>query len=242
MPDDIFAVPRLARVYDELDGPRDDLVHYHAIVDELGARSVLDIGCGTGTFSCELARRSLTVTALDPAAASLAVARGKVGAELVQWIHAEATAIPELRVDVATMTGNVAQVFVDDDEWAQVLGSVRGALRPGGCFVFETREPAAKAWLRWTKEATLSVHDTLIEGRVQSWTELTDVTLPLVSFRHHYLFERDGALLSSDSTLRFRSRAEIEGSLADGGFEVVDVRGAPDRPGLENVFIAAPKF
>ena len=80
--------------------------------------------------------------------------------------------------------------------------------------------------------------ETLTEGRMEHWAELTEVSLPLVSFRHHYLFERDQALLTSSSTLRFRSRAEIEHSLTTEGFRVFAVRDAPDRPGLENVFLA----
>src|SRR5438552_3032086 len=47
---------------------------------EFGARTVLDIGCGTGTFACLLAGRGLEVIAVDPAAASLEVARRKPGA------------------------------------------------------------------------------------------------------------------------------------------------------------------
>ena len=238
MPDDLFTLPRLARVYDELDGARDDLDHYHAIIDELSASSVLDIGCGTGTFACQLAHRAIAVAGLDPAAASLDIARSKPDAERVRWIHAEATAIPEMSTDVATMTGNVAQVFLDDAEWSLVLASVRKALRPSGFVVFEAREPSARVWERWTKEATFFVHDTLTEGSVEHWTEITRVALPLVSFCHQYVFGRDGARLTSHSTLRFRSRTEIERTLIAKGFEVVAVRDAPDRPGLEHVFIA----
>lgn len=238
MPDDLFAVPRLARVYDDLDGPRDDLDHYHAIVDEFSGRSVLDIGCGTGTFACQLSRRGLRCAGLDPAAASLDVARSKPGAERVQWIQTEATAIPAMSADVATMTGNVAQVFLDDDEWSRVVSSARHALRRGGLFVFETREPSARAWEGWTREATFSIYDTIAEGRVEHWAELTQVALPLVSFTLHYLFESDGTLLTSQSTLCFRSIAEIEQSLAAGGLDIIDIRDAPDRPGFESVFVA----
>lgn len=60
--DPIFAEPRLAEVYDPLDPDRSDLVADAAMVDEFGARGVLDFGCGTGTITCLLARRGLSVT------------------------------------------------------------------------------------------------------------------------------------------------------------------------------------
>ncbi len=52
------------------------------------------------------------------------------------------------------------------------------------------------------------------------------------------VFARDGARLTSTSTLRFRERSEVESDLHANGYEVVDVRGAPDRPGQELVFLA----
>jgi len=71
--------PRLAAIYDALDPDRSDLDAYAAIAEELGARIVLDVGCGTGTFAVLLADRGLDVTALDPSHALLAVARQKPG-------------------------------------------------------------------------------------------------------------------------------------------------------------------
>ena len=45
-------------------------------------------------------------------------------------------------------------------------------------------------------------------------------------------------MIRSDSTLRFRERPEIEEALARSGFELQEVRDAPDRPNKELVFIA----
>ena len=128
MADAIFADPRLAAIYDDIDGDRSDLDHYEAIVDEFGARRVLDVGCGTGTFARRLAARGLTVIAVDPASASLDVARAKPGAQRVTWLVGDATTLPPTAVDAVTMTANVAQVFVHDQDWSATLGGV--ARRP----------------------------------------------------------------------------------------------------------------
>ncbi len=159
MADAIFDDPRLARVYDPLDPDRSDLDVYVAMVVELGVRSVLDVGCGTGTFACMLARRGVEVTAVDPAAASLDVARSKPGAEAVRWLHGDATSLPSMSVDAAFMTANVAQVFVTDDGWTATLHGIRRAVRPGGWLVFETHDPARRAWEQWTPELTRTVVD-----------------------------------------------------------------------------------
>ncbi|GAA1719075.1 class I SAM-dependent methyltransferase [Isoptericola hypogeus] len=237
MPDAIFADPTLARLYDPLDPHRRDLDAYVALARELGARSVLDVGCGTGTFACLLAAEGFDVVGVDPAGASLGVARAKPGAGRVRWLHGDATTLPPLRVDLATMTGNVAQVFLTDDDWAATLEGVRVALAPGGHLVLETRDPARRAWEGWTQERTLARADVRGFGAVESWTEVTDVSGPLVTFRTTIELA-DGRVLHSDSTLRFREHDEIEASLHDAGYVVEEVRDAPDRPGLERVFVA----
>jgi hypothetical protein len=75
-------------------------------------------------------------------------------------------------------------------------------------------------------------------GTVASWEEVVDVTADLVTFRSMTAFVRDDVVIESVSTLRFRDRPEIEASLADNGFELAEIRDAPDRPGLELVFLA----
>lgn len=239
MPDDLFAVARLAEIYDPLEPERPDLEAYAAMVGEFGASRVLDVGCGTGTFACLLAERGVEVVGVDPALASLEVARRKPGASLVRWVAGDVRALPPLQVDLAVMTGNVAQVFVEDDAWAETLAGVRRALAPGGRFVFETRDPARKAWLGWNREQTYKRADLPGVGVVEKWTDLLEVTPTTVTFQGTFVFASDGAQLVSKSTLRFRTRAELEESLAAAGFAVDEVRDAPDRPGLEFVFVTS---
>ncbi|WP_199424835.1 class I SAM-dependent methyltransferase [Actinotalea solisilvae] len=238
MPDAAFADPRLAPLYDPLDPDRSDLDHYATLVDELGARTVLDVGCGTGTFACLLASRGLDVVGVDPARASLDVARGKPCADAVTWIEGDATTLPPLAVDLATMTGNVAQVFVTDEAWAATLAGVARAVRPGGHLVLETRVPERRAWLEWDRAHTHDVTELDGVGRVETWTEVTEVRDDVVSFRSTYVLGPAHEVLTSDSTLRFRSLAQVTASLGAAGLDVVDVREAPDRPGREHVVVA----
>jgi len=233
-----FGHPRLAGIYDALDPDRGDLAFYLALVEELGGRRVLDLGCGTGTFALLLAGRGYDVVGLDPARASLAVARAKPGAQLVRWVEGDARVLTLQDRDVATMTANVAQAIADPEDWAMTLRAVRRSLVPGGTLLFETRDPAARAWQEWTREATERTVVLPEIGKVTAWTEVTGVEWPLVRFRSTWRFAADGAVLTSDSTLRFRTEAEVASDLGASGFDVVDVRDAPDRPGRELVILA----
>lgn len=238
MADAAFEHPRLAPLYDVFDHDRRDLDVYAAIAEELGARSVLDVGCGTGTFATLLARRGFEVTGVDPAEESLNVARAKPGGELVRWLQGDASSLPSLEVDLATMTGNVAQAIARPADWAATLRGVHAALRPGGVLVFETRDPSRRGWEEWTRDATRRVAEIGGVGRVERWQEVTELSLPLVTFRTTFVFASDGAVLTSDSTLRFRERDELAAELGAHGYEMDEVRDAPDRPGRELVFFA----
>lgn len=237
-PDPYFAHPRLAATYDLFEGERDDLDVYDSIADEFGAETVLDVGCGTGVLACRLAARGLAVTGVDPARASVDIARAKPDAADVTWIVGTVDDAPSDRFDLVTMTSNVAQVFVTDAAWADVLDGCGRALRADGLLVFETRDPARRAWERWTRETTRATAVLPDGNRAETWGVVTSVEPPLVSFRYTTVFASDGAELVSTSTLRFRARDELDRSLDTAGFDVVDVRDAPDRPGDEWVYLA----
>lgn len=241
MADDLFEHPRLAAVYDALDPDRSDLDVYAAMVAELGARRVLDVGCGTGTLALMLAERGVDVVAVEPARASLDVARGKPGSERVRWVHGDASAIPDEfngRIDLAVMTANVAQAIVEERDWSRTLRSVRRCLHIGGHLVFETRRPERRGWEEWTREQSETLTEVRGYGPVRHWVQLTRVHLPLVTFEAVRVFGDQTLSSTSTSTLRFRSEAEVSATLTASGYEVCEVREAPDRPNRELVFIA----
>lgn len=251
-----FDNPISAAIYDTAGGSREDLDHYAAIVEELGARAVIDIGCGTGVLAILLAGRGYAVSGVDPAGAMLDVARAKPGAEQVRWIHGTAEALPaldqdscggqeadrpggqrsHLPADLAVMTGNVAQVFLTDDEWLGTLRAVRDALVPGGHLVFETRIPERRAWEEWAGWGS-SVYHVEGVGKVRDVFELVRVEEPYVTFSSDNTLP-DGTVVPSESTLIFRSMPELERTLTEAGFTIREVRDAPDRPDREWVVIA----
>ena len=121
VPDAHFEHPRLVAIYDALHPDRRDLDLYIAMADDLGARRVLDLGCGTGALALRLAERGVEVVGVDPAGGSLRVAQTKAGADRVCWIQGDATALPSMQADLATMTANVAQAIVDPADWDRTL-------------------------------------------------------------------------------------------------------------------------
>lgn len=238
--DQEFSNPRLASVYDALAGERDDLTIYRHLINEFTPSSLVDIGCGTGTLLSTLADDGLRLVGVDPAEASLNVARNKVDKNQVLWVLGGTESITSHSFDMALMTGNVAQVFLTDAEWTSALADTHRALAAGGVFIFEARNPKSHCWEKWDRSNT---HKRVVSpslGLVESWCDVTDVSLPFVSFQWSFVFEADGAVLTSQSTIRFRTRGETETSLRDAGFKMLDVREPISRFGEALVYIANP--
>ena len=74
-------------------------------------------------------------------------------------------------------------------------------------------------------------------GTVREVFEVTEVELPLVSFRSDSHLP-DGTVVPFTSTLTFRSLEQIQQTLVEAGFEFLEARDAPDRPGREWVVLA----
>lgn len=227
-PDLHYTDPRLAALYDLENAGREDTAFYHRLATELGARSVIDLGCGTGVLACTLAAAGLRVMGVDPAAAMLDIARSRPGCGQVTWVLGDAASLPSAAADLVIMAGHVAQVFLDDPSWERTLAHAFRALLPGGHLAFETLNPEPEPWRHWTRERTTSSYALPGGGTVTTWIEPTSVAEGRVTLEGHNVLE-GGEHIAAPSTLRFRSRRQVETSLTTAGFEVVEVWGDWDR-------------
>jgi SAM-dependent methyltransferase len=91
VPSELSDEQLLAAVYDPLDPDRSDLDFYAGLVADFGARTVVDIGCGTGTFACLLARRGIDVIGVDPNGATGRESRRLLVPTFRAWVSSSRT-------------------------------------------------------------------------------------------------------------------------------------------------------
>lgn len=146
-----------------------------AFVEALGARSVLDAGCGTGRVGIELARRGLEVVGVDADPGMLSAARAK--APEIQWLEADLSTMDlgGRRFDVVVMAGNV-MIFVVPGTEGAVLQRSAAHLRtaglvvsgfqivPGGLTLERYDDLAAAAGLTLTERFATWSRDPWVDG------------------------------------------------------------------------------
>lgn len=216
---------QLSALYDAENPWADDDDFFLAFVNERPNSRVLDLGCGTGRMTLAVAADGHSVVGIDPNPDSIAAARRKPGAKAVTWIDGTSAAIPESEsFDVAIMTAHVAQAINDDGDWTRTLADVHNALVPGGRLVFDSRDPAARAWEHWTPAKTRRLH-TLPDGSiVETWIERAPETDGLVTLAEHRVL--NGSTAETEiSVLAFRTEEQLRQDLNSAGFTVDQLHG-----------------
>jgi len=144
--------------------------------------AVLDVACGWGRHSIELARAGYAVTGLDLSETLLARARKRAAAARVEaaFVRGDMREIGRRgEFDLVLSLYSSLGYFLSDDEDLRVLRGVREALRPDGAFVLETMHRdhivgayAARDW--WETDDGLTVwverEFDAVEGVSREWT------------------------------------------------------------------------
>jgi len=130
----------------------------------LAGLELLDIGCGAGLFAEPLARLGADVTGVDPAPASIEVARRhaeETGAKVAYRVGAvEALAEGKTRFDVVSAMEVIEHVA----DPARFVASAACLVKPGGLFIASTLNRTLKSFalaivgaeyvLRWLEKGT----------------------------------------------------------------------------------------
>jgi SAM-dependent methyltransferase len=245
MADLFFVDPYLVGVYDcwHAREVREDYDFYLPFILDAGA--ALDVGCGTGTLLWEARDAGHTgrLCGLDPATGMLERARKRSD---IEWVLGDLASLAwRDEFDLIVMTGHAFQTVVTDDELENFMSAVHATLRAGGRFAFETRNPRARAWERWTPE-----HQVSTRGPDGSEVLIrTEVVAPFdgrtLTFEH--TFTGSHAILPKVSTscLRFTDSEELANLLRGAGLRIVaqygDFGRAPLRPYSPEIITVAAK-
>lgn len=204
----------MAAIYDEDNPDGADHDFYRALARELDAKTIVDLGCGTGILTVTLAGAGRKVIGIDPATAMLDVAKEREGGGTVQWAEGDSSRIEPNSADLVIMTGNVA-MHILGQAWKQTLSDIAQGLKPGGVLAFETRNPEVRAWEKWNETG----RERMTSAGVLH--EMTTVSEPdssgVVTMVETKRFEDTGDVLELESHLQFRSLEVIRQDLEDAG-------------------------
>ncbi|MDF2154246.1 class I SAM-dependent methyltransferase [Vibrio sp. CAU 1672] len=214
----------------EYDAQYDQL--YEAAVDFIRsqieltqARSLLDICCGTGIVTIPLAKHLDDVIGIDIADSMLEHARNKaLQLDNLAFINQNACRFALHRqFDIAVMTGNSVQAFLDDEMLESVLASIALHLKQGARFIFDARMPTAYN-LELDSDMALWQSYSLPEvGEVEYFgmSDKYDSDKGILYYRIKRCYP-DGSVKHSGIDLKFRTLDEYTTSLHRAGFQIIE--------------------
>jgi len=217
-------------------------------------RRVIDLGCGSGGHSVELARRGYEVLGVDLSEEMIARAREKAsGLTNASFMVADVRKLDfREEFDAAIAIYGVISYFTSDDELLDFLRSVRRSLRGGGCFVFDTWSALGVLEKRAYFEMP-STHfrksGPMLAIKEEVWRidALNQVSTAEISWSLMDMGSGSVDTMTHELELRLFTPRELRHFLSDAGFDMVamfeDYSGKPvteDSPELTVVARARP--
>ncbi|WP_150460246.1 class I SAM-dependent methyltransferase [Nesterenkonia ebinurensis] len=233
-----------AQLYDAVNSWGPDDQFFLDFATKHGNSRILDLGCGTGRITVAIAQTGCSITGVDPHQPSIAAAQAKPGADRVEWVVGDSRAIPsDSQFDAAIMSSNVVQAILDDAELARTFQDISARLRPGGRLAFDSRDPRARGWERWTKERSHKIIE-LPEGKSQHWYQTTavDEVNGMVDFCAHEV-DAEGREQVGCDRIRFRHEEHLRSMLINAGFLIDEIfggfQGEPVGEGIGSLVVTA---
>ncbi len=180
-------------------------------------RSVLDVACGTGNVSEELAKRGYTVVGVDVAPRMIEVARAKSG--LVEYLVQDIAELSlDKRFDLAVCLFDSLNYVTDTSRLQRGFRKVAEHLNDGGLFIFDINTIYALSHHFFDQANLSSEHYPRYV-----WTSEYDPTTRLCTVKMLFEVEDRGAVTQFREVhlQRGHSIEELAAWLSEAGFEVL---------------------
>ena len=137
----------LASIYDQLmsDTPYDKWLHWAQNYWKKHGqpRTIIDLGCGTGSIAIPLAKQGYQVTGIDLSSEMLAIAYEKMHAEQahVTWLEQDMRAFTAQPADSVISFCDSMSYLLEEEDVQETIKRAYQHLQPGGAFLFDVHSP-----------------------------------------------------------------------------------------------------
>ncbi len=254
LPKDHYHDPVLTRLYDAQNPWGPDCDFFLSLAKTAPVpQKILDIGCGTGLLTTAFAKAGHDTTGVDPAPNMLDIALQRPFGNKVTWVRSDAaTYKSDKRFDLVILSGHAFQVFLTDQDIQAALSNIKAHLCPNGRIAFDTRNSAAKAWLRWTPERTKEIFilpknaEISANKEFEVWHDLGNVMEQgegaivqyYTLYRERYPTQgqaetnsenHHSKVVKTEACIRFLSQQELSDHLGKAGFQIEHLYGDWDQ-------------